>query len=805
MNRICIRQASVNNLQAVDVEIPAASLVVITGVSGSGKSSLAFDTIYRESQRRYLSSLSSYARHFLGKLSRPEVESISGLPPAIALDQKSVILNPRSTVGTLSAIYDHLRLLFSRVADGAQDLSAQMFSFNSPQGACSMCRGLGVVDRVDPALLVADSSKSLRQGALRITTPSGYVIYSQVTMEVLEQVCRAHGFSVDIPWQDLRREQQQIVLFGSQRIKIPFGKHTLTSRMKWSGITVKPREQGYYKGIIPVIEQILKRDRNKNILRFVRSVTCEQCHGARLNQQALACQLAGRTIAQLTSLPIEALQRFLAELDLPTCKQEIAQPVIQAVVQRTALLEEMGLGFLSLDRPSIDLSGAQVQRIRLANQIIAELQGVLYVMDEPTIGLHPTETKRLIQILKRLRDNGNTVVVVEHDPEMMHQADWIIDLGPKAGVKGGQVLYQGRPGQLIAGLGSKHSLTGAYLSGLQEISKPTGHLDGTGELRVRGARHFNLRNFDAVFRTGALNVVSGVSGSGKSTLVKRTLARGIAHMLGELRVDVGLHDGIGGAEQIDKLINIDRNPIGKTPRSNPATYTKLFDLIRECFAGLPLAIENGWSKSRFSFNVPGGRCEACLGAGVQQVGMHFLADVETICEQCGGMRFDPPTLAVRYRDLNIFEVLSLSVEQAAGFFADQPKMMRILHALLDVGLGYLALGQPSSSLSGGEAQRVKIAAHLARPASGRTLYILDEPTTGLHAADLQYLIGALGRLAQSGNTLVIIENNIDLIRCADWLIELGPGSGSHGGTIVAQGTLRTGGPSGAVVAWPGAL
>ncbi|MBN2185362.1 MAG: excinuclease ABC subunit UvrA [Candidatus Krumholzibacteriota bacterium] len=783
MKNIVVRNAEEHNLRSVDLEIPRDSLVAITGVSGSGKSSLAFDTIYREAQRLYLRSLSSYARGFLGKVGRPAFEKIDGLSPSISVDQKTVVNNPRSTVGTMSGINDLLRLLFARLGDCEPGTSSSLFSFNSVKGACSVCKGLGVEDRVMPELLVSDDSRTIREGALVLTTPNGYLVYSQVTLEVLDQVCRAHGFDIDIPWRDLTERQKDVVLNGSDRIKIPFGKHPLESRLKWKGITARPREEGHYKGILPVMEEILKRDRNRNILRFVRSVRCGGCGGRRLGKEALGVTWHGLNIAEILEMTVDGLHDFFSSPGLDAGERPVGKPIVEQVLERTGLLRQLGLGYLTCDRESTTLSGGEAQRIRLAGQAGGGLQGILYVLDEPSIGLHPSDNKKLLAILKRLRDNGNTVLVVEHDEETMRSADWLVDIGPKAGLLGGEILYQGLPGNI--GEAGAASETRAYLCGDKNIAAPREYRSGDGEIRISGACLFNLRNIDVSFKTGALNVVTGVSGSGKSTLVNRTLA---ARFRGGTGDSPGGCRSIEGLELIDRMIEIDQAPIGRTPRSNPATYTKLFDLVRDLFAGCEAAKERGWGKGRFSFNIKGGRCEACQGAGVQQVGMHFMEDVSVICEECDGKRFDESTREILYRGVNIHDVLEMSVEEAAAFFSGDRKIMRHLSALLEVGLGYVKLGQPSTTLSGGEAQRVKLASRLARPASGRTLYILNEPTIGLHRSDVAVLLSAVNRLVDAGNTVIVIEHDLDLIRSADWMIDLGPGSGEKGGNLVFMGT-----------------
>ena len=802
---IAVRGASEHNLKQVDVDIPRHRLVVVTGVSGSGKSSLAFDTICAEGRRRYLETFSSYARQFLGKLSRPLVGHIDGLSPAVAVDQSTVVRNPRSTVGTMTELYDLLRLLWARVgtapaAAGRLKIERQLFSFNSPYGACPACKGLGVEDRLDPELLVADPAKTVRGGALRITTPTGYLIYSQVTIDVLDQVCRAHGFTVDLPWQELTPAQRDIILNGSDRIRIPYGKHPLESRMKWTGITAKPREEGVYKGILPVMEQILRQKRNENILRFVRSLPCRACGGTRLRPEALAVTVRGMTIAQAVARSIDGLRTwFVHDEDVEDGVRSLFDAVKTQVVDRCAVLQRLGLGHLTIDRKATTLSSGEAQRIRLARIAGIGLRGVLYVLDEPSVGLHHRDTGRLLDLLRALRDEGNTVLVVEHDDQVVREADWIVDVGPGAGEDGGEILFSGPLDRFLGvddGSGARllDSRTRGFLRGEERIEIPERRRSGRGALTVRSLSKHNLENVSATFLLGAFNVVTGVSGAGKSTLVDETrrlveacstrrsvfAARTTTQSSGDASVET--------FEPVDKVIDIDQAPIGRTPRSNPATYTGLSDRVRDLFASQPAAVERGYEKGRFSFNVKGGRCDACEGAGVMVVGMQFLGSVAVVCEQCGGRRFNEETLDVRYRDRNIHNVLEMPIAEACGFFADQPVIARALDTMRMLGLGYLRLGHPATQLSGGEAQRVKLASELARPATGRTLYLLDEPTTGLHAADVELLLKAIDGLVSKGNTVIAIEHHLDVIKVADHVIDLGPESGACGGRVVAMGT-----------------
>ncbi|MCD6556544.1 MAG: excinuclease ABC subunit UvrA [Bacteroidales bacterium] len=837
MNKeIKITGASQHNLKNIDVEIEHNKITVVTGVSGSGKSSLVYDIICNEGQRRYLESFSTHARQYLKRLKRPEVTKISGLPPAISVDQKSIIRNPRSTVGTMSELYDYLRLLFARLGKPEQPsdkkIERRLFSFNSPYGACPVCKGLGVEDKIDVNKIVEDNTKTLREGALVITTPSGYTIYSQVTIDVMNQICNAHGFHVDIPWKDLSEEQKHIILYGTDIIKIPFGKHTLESRMKWNGITAKPREEGYYKGIIPVMEEILKRDRNANILRFVTTQQCSACKGKRLNKDALNITYKNKTIADFSALTIDELHHFFSSVQFNSNEEKVAAPIRKEIIKRTDLLIRLGLNYLTLNRQSSTLSGGEAQRIRLVNQVATQLRGALFVLDEPSIGLHPKDNKKLLSVLQELVSNGNTVLIVEHDEDTIRNADNIIDIGTYAGINGGNLLYSG-PLQNFLNQKVKDSITHDFLTKKRIIALPEIHRKGNGNyLKIIGANHHNLKNIDVEFPLGVMNVVTGVSGAGKSSLVHDILANRLKTELHKAKnLSVGKHKEVQGIQHITKIIEIDQSPIGRTPRSNPATYTKLFDYIRDLFAALPEAKEKGWKKGRFSFNNKGGRCETCQGAGVVQIGMHFMGNVDVVCNECGGKRFNPETLSIRYEgkeitnkeneelyfektvsqsavgsrqstvgsqesgiskqgtlSKNIYEVLEMTIDEACDFFKDQAKLMQYLSTLQALGLGYIKLGQPATTLSGGEAQRVKLASELSKNAKGHTLYILDEPTTGLHFYDIEILLKSLHKLADAGNTVIIIEHHTDIIKSADNIIELGPESGAKGGELIASGT-----------------
>ena len=792
---IRIKNASENNLRSVSLDIPRNKLVVVTGVSGSGKSSLVFDVLYKEAENRYLGSFSSHALQFLGKRKWPDVEKIEGLSPAVSVGQKSVMNNARSTVGTMTEIYDYLRLLFARLGkpvlpDPDLVIDRSLFSFNTEKGACPVCKGLGIEDRLDPDLLVADETKSIRDRALVITAPNGYIIYSQVTMDVLDQVCRSEGFSVDIPWKDLTPEQKNIILYGSNKIEIPFGKHTLESRMRWSGITAKPREMSYYKGILSIMETILKRERNKNILRFVRTCKCSACNGTRLNEKALSVRISGKNIAELAALQLDELKEVLLKMDFPGNGKQIAGPILEQVIKRIDVLGRLGLSYLSADRESGSLSGGESQRLRLANQVTTGLQNVLYLFDEPSIGLHPRDTQKLLDILEELRDKGNSVLVVEHEEEFIRHADWLIDIGPAAGIHGGEVLVN-MPVSDIVHLPEEEirkSRTLSFLTGIEKIEIPHKRRKGEGEIIIKGALAHNLKNIDANFKLKALNVITGVSGAGKSSLAEDVLGKFLKKTLnGESNKTIECAS-ISGYSGIKKIIDIDASPIGRTPRSNPATYSGLFDPVRDLFSNQPLSKSRGYDKSRFSFNTAGGRCEDCQGAGYQEIGMHFMGNVEILCEKCEGKRFDNETLEVIYKGKNIFDVLDMYVSEAREFFMDQPGILRFLDAMNNLGLGYLKLGQRSTTLSGGEAQRVKLATELAFPNSAHTLYILDEPTTGLHQADVRVLLSALDTLIQQGNTVILVEHHLGMVAAADHVIDLGPGSGKEGGSVVATGT-----------------
>jgi excinuclease ABC subunit A len=778
MREIVIENAHENNLKNVSLHIPHYQLIVVTGVSGSGKTSLVYDVLSTEGRRLFYENFVG-GRYAEAKLSRPKASHISGLFPVIAIDQNNVVRSPRSTVGTLTELYDLLRLLFARL--GHSDLVdvhpyRSLFSFNLPDGCCLVCKGLGVQDHIDPALLIADEKKTIREGAFALTTPNNYIIYSQVTMDVLNQVCQSEGFNVDIPWRELTDYQKNVVLNGSEKIKVLFGKHTLESRLKWSGITAKPREEDYYKGILPVMEDILRRDRNPNIMRFARSHKCTCCNGRRLNNNALSVKLWNRDITEYSAMSIDQLYSFFSKLGPDEKENAVVSPVRDEILRRTALLKKLGAGHLSLDRESMTLSGGEAQRIKLANHVCGEMRNVLYIIDEPSAGLHPSEHRDLLEILRSLVRMGNTVMLIDHDEQSIREADWIIDIGPGAGINGGEILFNGKAESFF---GEPHpaSMTWKYLT---ENKTPLHeHSNKTYEKKfnVPEADKNNLRKISPEFLVNAFNVITGVSGSGKTSLVNFLIEKTIPGKKGSTDV-------------FNKIIHIDSSPIGRTPKSNPATYTGMSDHIRDLLASMPESHDRGFRKGQFSFVVKGGRCENCGGAGYVQVGMHFLGNVQVECDVCEGKRFTQETLEIRYHGLNIFDMLELTVDEAHLFFEGQKKITSITGILSDLGLGYLKLGQPSTTLSGGEAQRVKLASELSRPSTGNTLYILDEPTTALHMADVEILMKALRQLVLKGNTLLCIEHDPSFILNSDWMVELGPGSAENGGEIVVQGMVN---------------
>ena len=906
-DRIVIRGAREHNLKSIDLEIPRDQLVVITGLSGSGKSSLAFDTIYAEGQRRYVESLSAYARQFLEQMEKPEVDSIEGLSPAISIEQKTTSKNPRSTVGTVTEIYDYLRVLFARIgiphcpschrvisaqtvqqmvdrvlalpagtkllvlapvvrgrkgeykklffdlarqgysrvrvngvareltedidldrhrkhtievvvdrlvvrdtlgsrlsdsfetalrlADGVAqveiagetgagarppgermlfserlacaecgvslpEIAPRMFSFNSPYGACETCAGIGTRWEIDPERLVPNPRRSLKEGALS-PWAGRETSYFRQTLAVL---AKRHRFALDVPWAKLKKSVRDVILFGER--------------------------DGGFEGVVAVLERRYRdtesEEARREIETFMAERPCAACGGSRLRRESLGIRIAGRSIADVVRLTIKEASQFFGELSLTEREATIARRVLKEVRERLGFLRDVGLDYLALDRPAATLSGGEGQRIRLATQIGSSLVGVLYILDEPSIGLHQRDNRRLLETLKRLRDLGNTVLVVEHDEETIRSADFVIDLGPGAGELGGHVVALGTPDEILA---NPESLTGRYLSGTLSIPVPPVRRTGHGTfLIVHNPREHNLTGTSVRIPLGTFTCVTGVSGSGKSTLVNDILYRALAQMLHRAQERPGAHDRIEGAQHVDKVVDIDQSPIGRTPRSNPATYTGVFTFIRALFARTPDARMRGFQPGRFSFNVKGGRCEACQGDGLVKIEMHFLPDVYVTCDVCKGQRYNRETLEIRYKGKGVAEVLNMTVREALAFFDAVPAIKSKLQTLDDVGLDYIRLGQSATTLSGGEAQRVKLATELSRRATGRTLYILDEPTTGLHFADIQKLLEVLNRLVDQGNTVVIIEHNLDVIKTADWVIDLGPEGGDDGGRVVATGT-----------------
>ncbi|MGD0916116.1 MAG: excinuclease ABC subunit UvrA [Thermodesulfobacteriota bacterium] len=913
MEKIIVRGARVHNLKNIDVEIPRNQFVVITGLSGSGKSTLAFDTLYAEGQRRYVESLSAYARQFLEQMERANVESIEGLSPAIAIDQRSMSRNPRSTVGTVTEIYDYLRLLFARIgeafcphcgspissqtlqqiadtllrlpkgtflnilspivrgkkgeyrkeleelrADGfvrvkidgqVRDLSEEirldkkkhheidvivdrltvkgeadkrmvdslqiasglsggivkveregvspmvfsqkfscidcgfsfpeitprMFSFNNPQGACPTCGGLGTKRYFDPNLIVPNPSLSLKQGAILPWKNRG----ESFLKPLLEGLSDHYRFNLDSPFSRLSKSVQHLLLYGSEGEKISF-------RLKRKGRSHLFRQE--FEGVIREMERRWQNDGEgvEDLERFMNVAPCPECGGARLKKEVLSIKVGGRSIAEVTHLYVKEALEYLKHLELTPRSQKIAQGVLKEIEERLMFMMEVGLDYLTLDRTAATLSGGESQRIRLATQIGSSLVGVLYVLDEPSIGLHQRDHLRLLGTLKRLRDLGNTVIVVEHDEETIRSSDYVIDMGPGPGEKGGEVVFSGPPEALE---GAEHSLTGQYLSGKRFIPLPKQRrLLGEKALVIRGATANNLKNIDVKIPLGLFTCITGVSGSGKSTLIIDTLYCILSQQLYRTPQRCVSLKGIEGLDQVDKVIHVDQMPIGRTPRSNPATYTGVFQPIRELFAQLPESRVRGYLPGRFSFNVKGGRCESCRGDGILRVEMHFLPDVYVTCEECHGRRYNRETLDIRYKGKTISDVLGLTVEEADDFFQAVPAVHQKLQTLSDVGLGYLQLGQPATTLSGGEAQRIKLARELSKRETGRTIYILDEPTTGLHFADVQKLLDVLNRLTDRGNTVIVIEHNMEVIKSADYIIDLGPEGGEKGGEVVACGT-----------------
>ncbi|MFA6194620.1 MAG: excinuclease ABC subunit UvrA [Patescibacteria group bacterium] len=806
-NLIKIRGARTNNLKNINLDIPRDQLVVITGLSGSGKSSLAFDTIYAEGQRRYVESLSSYARQFVGLMDKPDVDLIEGLSPAISIDQRTVGHNPRSTVGTITEIYDYLRLLYARAGQpycphcqvklkkaaeekktaktvrGREIKSARMeryflcpecdyrrleleprdFSFNSGHGACLVCGGLGIKSEIDPEL-VFNNNLSILEGAIKSLSHANLSVSG--LLGELESLAERHCFSLRPAIKDLDSAHKELVLKGDD---------------KFGGL-LAALEEKYQETKSSFVKQ--------EIEKVMRTALCPACQGARLKPESLLVKINGLSIIEVTDKSIKSLVELLNNwLKSPATLNggaKIAEPIIREMIKNLEFLANVGLDYLTLSRAASTLSGGEAQRIRLASQVGSTLSGVLYVLDEPSIGLHQRDNDKLIHTLKELRDNGNTVIVVEHDASTMVAADWLIDIGPGAGDFGGNVLFAGKPADIKD---CAPSLTGAYLSGRKEIKMPKMFRKGNGKsIKIMGATEHNLKNIDIDIPLGKLVAITGVSGSGKSTLMNDILANALTRKFYRAKTEPGAHKALTGLESIDKVIDIDQSPIGRTPRSNPATYTGLFTYIRDLFADLPEARVKGLSAGHFSFNVPGGRCENCSGDGVIKVEMQFLSDVYLTCDVCGGKKFQPKVLEVLYKGKNIYEILEMTIEEAKEFFRDHSAISQKLKTLDEVGLGYIKLGQSATTFSGGEAQRIKLATELSRRATGKTLYILDEPTTGLHFADIDRLLKVLNMLVDQGNTVLIIEHNLDVIKSVDWIIDMGPEGGDAGGYLVGAGT-----------------
>lgn len=918
MQYIRIRGANEHNLKNVDLDIPRNQLVVLTGLSGSGKSSLAFDTIYAEGQRRYMESLSSYARQFLGQMEKPDVESIEGLPPAISIDQKSTNRNPRSTVGTVTEIYDYFRLLYARIgtphcpkcgqeikkqtvdqmvdqlmelpertkiqllaptvrgrkgehvklfekakrsgyvrvivdgnmydlseeikldknkkhnieivvdrlmikpgiekrltdsienvmelSDGlvivdvdgrepmrfsqsfscpdcgisVEEIEPRSFSFNNPFGACPDCFGLGYKMEFDEDLMIPDKSLSIAEGAITVLGWQSCTTKGSFTRAILDALAEEYHFSLETPYEQLPADIQHMLIHGTggKKVKVHY------TGMRGTGVY-----DVAFEGLIRNVERRYRETGSESSKQeyetFMQITPCKTCKGQRLKKEALAVTIQGKNIYEVTSMPINKLQVFLQELTLTKQQELIGHQILKEIRARVQFLVDVGLHYLTLARATGSLSGGEAQRIRLATQIGSGLVGVAYILDEPSIGLHQSDNDKLLNTLNHLRDLGNTLIVVEHDEDTMRAADFIVDVGPGAGEHGGEIIAAGTVEDII---NCKDSITGDYLSGRKKIPVPAERKTPTGFLRIVGARQNNLKNINVEIPLGVMTCVTGVSGSGKSSLVNEILYKSLAKKLNRARTIAGAHDRIEGIGQLDKVINIDQSPIGRTPRSNPATYTGVFDQIRDLFASTADAKARGYKKGRFSFNVKGGRCEACSGDGILKIEMNFLPDVYVPCEVCQGRRYNRETLEVKYKGKSIYDVLNMTVEEALKFFEHLPSIRRKIETLYDVGLSYIRLGQPSTTLSGGEAQRIKLATELSRRSTGRTIYILDEPTTGLHFADVHKLIEILQRLADGGNTVVVIEHNLDVIKTADYIIDMGPEGGDGGGTVIARGT-----------------
>lgn len=791
-NFIKIKGARVHNLKNINVEIPRNRLVVLTGVSGSGKSSLAFDTLYAESQRLYIESLSSYARQFIGIMNKPDVDLIEGLSPAISIDQKSTLRNPRSTVGTITEIYDYLRLLFARIGKYSNynsnvnlpKLEPRNFSFNSPYGACPDCLGIGSKLEINPELII-NPNLTIAQGAIK-PLARNIIKQNEITHE-LNSIASINNFNINTLIKNLTKKQLNIIFYGSNNENIP-----------------NPLYQGgktEFEGIIPILELLYKQTKSdyikKEIEQYMRTLTCPTCQGKRLKPEALEIKIAGLSIFDITNKTIEDEKKFFYELInnklISERDKKIIAQILKEILARLDSLINIGLNYLTSNRSANTLSGGEAQRIKLATQINSTLTGVLYILDEPSVGLHQRDNNKLIDTLKKLRDLGNTIIVVEHDKSTMLASDWIIDFGPGAGEHGGNIIAKGTPEQIKK---SAKSLTGQYLSNKKSIQIPTKYRIGNGKkLKIIKASEHNLKNINVEFPLGSFIAITGVSGSGKSTLITDILANSLNQKFYRAKQTPGKHEKIVGTEYIDKIINIDQSPIGRTPRSNPATYTGTFTIIRDLFANLPEAKIKNYKTGHFSFNITGGRCETCNGDGLIKIDMQFLSDIYIECDGCHGKRYNKEILEIYYKDQhqneekkNISDILNLTIEEALIFFKNISAIKQKLTTLNEVGLGYMKLGQPATTLSGGEAQRIKLATELSRRATGKTLYILDEPTTGLHFEDIKKLLLVLNKLVDKGNTVLIIEHNLDVIKSVDWIIDLGPEGGDKGGKIITTGT-----------------
>ncbi len=763
---IRIKGAREHNLKDIELNIPLNCFTTVTGVSGSGKSSLVFDTLFRESRSRFIKATAGFSSKAAGKLVKADVDSIDGLPAAISLSQLQRVNSSRSTVGTLSEVYDLLRLLYARFGINREaDTKRSLFSFNSSDGACPVCKGLGVVEKLSEDLLIGDETLSIKNGCFRITNSGGYIMYSQVTPDVLGDICESEGFSIDTPWNRLTDENKRVIFYGSNKIKVPFGKHSLESRMKWTGITAKPREEGYYKGIIPVMEEILKRDRNPNILKYTESHVCPDCDGKRLGKKALEVKYMGMDIGCMSRLTIEEIEKdFLKSQPDSSAEREI----VDRIVTITGMIRKLGMGYLVLERSSASLGGGEVRVLRLVNQVVSGIRGILYLFDEPTTGLHQVNIEELNRVIRTLVDAGNSVVAVTHDAGTILSSDYVIEVGPGAGNSGGDIVFSGSVQKFL----NNQSLTAEYVRNV--VNKPvTAIPEEMEEFIVRGCNLNNLNNIDVRFRKNRINAVTGIPGAGKTSLLENIAGNG------------GFNDS---AQDVHKTLFIDKTPIGKSPRSNPATYTGLFTHIRDIFAALPAAKDKGFKKGTFSFNVKGGRCDHCEGAGVITIGMHFLGNVEIECGECRGIRFKPEVLEILYRDKNIAEVLDLSYDEAAFFFRGETVIEKHVDTVIELGLGYMKLGQPSTTLSGGEAQRIKLASELVKNGKNSSLYLFDEPCQGLHFHDIEVLLKAFRHLTDRGNTVVAAEYDLTFVRNCHWVVDLGPGAGSDGGRVVFTGT-----------------